>query len=158
MDAVRTVCACVLAASFFVPLAVAVVVDLRDRRIPNGCVWLIALGGLLQWGLCAVDPAAPFSWLAPGIERLLCCLGCLGVGVAAEMLWRRRHAGAHGMGMGDIKLLAAVALWIGSAVFVAVGAACLLALAVETPRGCRTFAFGPYIAVASVVCLVVAVL
>lgn len=100
-------------------------------------------------------PEAPLAGLPAAGERLACAAICVVGGVGGELLWRKRHGNRHGMGMGDIKLLGAVALWIGFLVWVALAAACMLALVCEAPRGRRAFAFGPYIAAASVVCLVV---
>lgn len=140
--------------AFCVPLAIAVMCDLRERRIPNGCTAVLALGGLLQMLGAALVPEAPLDCLPPTPERLVCALTCVGGGTAVEMLWRSRHENRHGMGFGDIKLLGAVALWIGLLVWVALALACVLAVLCEVPRGRRVFAFGPYIAVASVVCLV----
>lgn len=155
MAPIGTAFTCVLMGAFCVPLAIAVVCDLCERRIPNGCTAVIALGGLLQMLGVVLMPEAPLAGLPPAGERLGCAAICVVGGVGSELLWRKRHENRHGMGMGDIKLLGAVALWIGFLVWAALAAACMLALVCEAPRGHRAFAFGPYIAVASVVCLVV---
>ena len=89
------------------------------------------------------------------MERLFCAAAALAVGYGFELAWRRARGGAHGMGFGDIKLLAAVSLWLGPAILWVVFLSCLLALAVELPRGRRAFAFGPYIVAASAFCLLI---
>lgn len=154
MVVVGTVLNGVLAATFCVPLALIVSADLRERRIPNVWVLILGLGGLLQM---AALPTF-FDWLPPGPERLGCASLVLLGGFGLELLWRSLHHGSHGVGLGDIKLVAALALWLGWGAIPMVGLACVGALALELPRRHAVFAFGPYIAAASVVCLVVGAL
>lgn len=78
-------------------LAVATVTDLRSRRIPN---WLVlpfmAIGiGVSAW-------LHGWHGLAQSMEGLV--LGMLVFGVLAVM---------GGMGMGDVKLCAAIGAWVG---------------------------------------------
>lgn len=154
MVAAGTVLTGVLAATFCVPLSLIVAADLRERRIPNLWVLVLGLGGLLQMLVFT----SVFDWLPSGLERLGCAVLVLLGGLGLELIWRRLHQGAHGVGLGDIKLASALALWLGWGVIPMVGFACAGALALELPRKRTTFAFGPYIAAASVVCLVVGAL
>lgn len=142
--------------AFLLPCGYAVYVDLQERRIPNGCVALLALCGVAQLTLSWLMPSlAVLPWLPSPMERLFCAAAALAVGYGFELAWRRARGGAHGMGFGDIKLLAAVSLWLGPAILWVVFLSCLLALAVELPRGRRAFAFGPYIVAASAFCLLI---
>ena len=78
-------------------LAAAAWLDLRERRIPN---WLAGATALL--GLTGVAGIGPEALL----DHLLVALCVLGTGIVA---WRCRWLGG-----GDVKLLAALALWAGS--------------------------------------------
>lgn len=123
----------------------AALVDARTRRLPNPLVALVAACALAQMllaGPCGLGqpPALPS---AP--ERIAACALTLAALLGAGALWRRLRD-ERGMGMGDVKLLGAIALWLGAGVAWALALACLLALAANLPRGRRTFAFGPYLA------------
>jgi prepilin peptidase CpaA len=80
-------------------LTVAVVTDLRSRRIPNWLVFPYLLAGL---GFSF----APQSWHGIGFVQSLegMGLGLLLFGILAVM---------GGMGMGDVKLCAAIGAWVG---------------------------------------------
>ncbi len=146
------------ACSFIMPCAVAAYVDVKERRIPNGCVALLVCSGLLLM-LCNLSGAyGVLAWLPGPTERLASACAVFVGGLLLETVWRRTHAGTHGMGYGDIKFLTAVALWLGARVIWVVAIACLLALAVEVPRGRRIFAFGPYLVIASLGCLLLPLL
>ena len=82
-----------------VVLAVATFTDLRSRRIPNWLVFPFLLAGFLVSG-------ALHGWA--GIRHSLAgmALGALLFGVLCAL---------GGMGMGDVKLVAAIGAWIGSA-------------------------------------------
>lgn len=146
--------AALIYASFTLPCLIAVLFDIRSRRIPNACVVALASGALLQMLLDALGALPADLVLAPYGERLAWSAAVAAGGFGLEVAWRHLHGGAHGMGFGDIKLFSAMALWLGAGVLWAVLLACLLALAVELPRKSRAFAFGPYIVAASAVCLV----
>jgi len=80
-----------------IALAIATVSDIRSRRIPNWLVVPFLLGGL------AVS-AVTHGW--NGLGQSL--LGILVAGVLMGILYR-----VGGMGMGDVKLCAAIGAWIG---------------------------------------------
>jgi len=150
-----TLCDIACIASIAAVLVWAAAIDVRVRRIPNPAVALLLTGALVHAAFASCGFEVPLAWLPPAGERLLSSAMILVLGLLCEALWRASHSGAHGMGMGDVKLFAAAAAWLGLFVLWAVLAACLLALAVEVPRRRSTFAFGPYIALAFVACLLV---
>lgn len=78
-------------------LAVATFTDLRSRRIPNWLVLPFLLAGVIVSG-----------WLGgwPGIWQSVSGLG-LGALLFGILYWM------GGMGMGDVKLCAAIGAWIG---------------------------------------------
>ncbi len=101
-------------------LLASAVIDARSRTFPNAlfaglacsCAALSwAVGG---WARLACSCAA-LSWAVGGWARLAgCTAASLAMGAALtafELGWRRLHGGAPGMGMGDVKFLAAMALW-----------------------------------------------
>ena len=72
-------------------------VDYSERRVPNWLNGLLAAAGLITQGVF-------FGWAGVGIGAL----GML-VGFAVLILpWL-----AHGMGAGDVKLMAAIGCWLG---------------------------------------------
>ena len=92
-----------LAAVVGVLLLASAVIDARSRTFPN-----VLFAGLA----CS---CAAMSWAVGGWARLAgCAAASLAMGAALtvfELGWRRLHGGAPGMGMGDVKFLAALALW-----------------------------------------------
>jgi prepilin peptidase CpaA len=78
-------------------LAIATVTDLRSRRIPN---WLVL--PFMVAGICVS------GWLHgwPGIGHSLSGLA-VGAAVLGVLYW------LGGMGMGDLKLCAAIGAWVG---------------------------------------------
>lgn len=80
-------------------LAVSTVTDMRSRRIPNWLVFPFLVAGI-------VVACGPRSWHGIGIVQSLegLGLGALLFGVLAVM---------GGMGMGDVKLCAAIGAWVG---------------------------------------------
>lgn len=101
-------------------LVLATVIDARQRRFPR----------VLGRAIACVSAA--LSALVGGLARLAWC-ACAACAFAvaltgAEMMWRRRHAGRPGLGMGDVKFLAALSLWAPlDAVLSLAGALVLLA-------------------------------
>jgi prepilin peptidase CpaA len=78
-------------------LAVAVAADVAQRRIPNVVVAPIAMAGLaVQWGIGGASAAG------------LSALGALGVLLLLLLPWMSGKLGG-----GDVKLIAATAVWIG---------------------------------------------
>lgn len=84
-------------------LVAAAVVDARERRFSTvlgvglalACAALsLATGGLLRLMWCALVSALTSAVI-----------------VAFELWWRRWHKGRAGLGMGDVKFLAALSLW-----------------------------------------------
>jgi prepilin peptidase CpaA len=80
-----------------VVLTVATITDLRSRRIPN---WLV----LPFLGTGIVVSAVGHGWHGVGQSLMGLALGGLVFGLLCWM---------GGMGMGDVKLLAAIGAWIG---------------------------------------------
>jgi prepilin peptidase CpaA len=78
-------------------LAIATVVDIHSRRIPNWLVLPFLAAGVI------VNTA---SYGVKGLERSMGGIA-LAVAVTGVLCWLR------GMGMGDLKLCAAVGAWIG---------------------------------------------
>jgi prepilin signal peptidase PulO-like enzyme (type II secretory pathway) len=131
---------------FVLTLAVITVTDLRRRVIPNRVLALaVALGLPL---LAAADPDS-----LPG--RLAVALAAGGVFLAVAL------ARPGGFGMGDVKLIAAMGLFLGDAVLGAVLVALLcgslLGLALIVRHGAaaakRTIPFGPFLALGGMVAL-----
>jgi leader peptidase (prepilin peptidase)/N-methyltransferase len=118
-----------------------VVIDLRERRIPNWLNLAIAASGIVHgmWH----DP----SWRALGLmlfQAGLVTLLLIGTTVVLRMLSR----GAR-IGWGDLKFLAAAALWVGmdGAVIVLLLASIgqlLVALAMAPWRGLRLREMQPF--------------
>jgi prepilin peptidase CpaA len=80
-----------------VVLGIACFTDIRNRRIPNALVVPFALSGLV------------ISYLVQGVTGLGSSMGgiCLAALVCGVFCYLR------GMGMGDLKLCAAIGAWIG---------------------------------------------
>ncbi len=80
-------------------LAAAAIVDARQRRIPNGLVVPLALGGLAH------------AVFVGGVPAALASLVGVAVGIAALYFQFSRGW----MGAGDVKLLGAIGAWCGAA-------------------------------------------
>jgi prepilin peptidase CpaA len=78
-------------------LAIAVFTDMRSRRIPNWLVFPFLLSGMVVSSWC-------LGWHGLGQSMLGIGVGALLFGVIAFM---------GGMGMGDVKLCAAIGAWVG---------------------------------------------
>ena len=113
----------IVCAALALALAVAVE-DARSCRIRNSIclamaalglafqavrIWVPELSGVLAFHL-ADETSAPQAVLAAALLVLFC-------GAALELAWRRIH-GASGMGLGDIKYIAAWATLLGPGIFV----------------------------------------
>ena len=132
-------------------------VDVRERRIPNACTLGVAICAAVQMAVQALLlPSAPPPLGGVG-ERLAWAAGALLALLALELAWRRLR-GSPGLGMGDIKLIAALALWVGAGIVAVLAVSCLLASAVALVRRQHEFAFGPYLGLAGCACLVLSLL
>lgn len=146
---------------------VASIIDARARRIPNGISLAIALLGCLYQVVRLSPGFAPalftylqylpvlyhISFVLPSaVQCLLVAAVLLVVGVALELLVRK-ISGKAGMGLGDIKYIAAWSCWLGWFVLPAVGLACLLGAAYALWAHERTFALGPWLSFGFVVVL-----
>lgn len=82
-------------------LSAAAVVDARERRLPNALALALAAAA----AVCALGMGGPARLLihAGAAVALVALLACV------ELIWRRRR-GRAGQGMGDIKLVGALAL------------------------------------------------
>ena len=148
--------ACALAA--FGALGWGALVDARERRIPNAAVTAVALAALVQMTLALALPEVAVGaygsmGLADAPSRLGWGVGSLLALSLGEALWRRAR-GTHGMGAGDIKLIGALALWLGPFIVAALTLACAAGAVVALVRRQRTFAFGPYLALSGGVLMV----
>lgn len=148
-----------LAASIF-----ASVMDARSRIIPNGSCLAVACSGLALQALRAwaptVVPALPVeASLAPSLPVPASCVlagACVLVAGGACELLVRRALGRLGVGMGDVKFCAAWACWLGWLALPAICGACLAGAVFALARGRRTFAMGPWLALAfAVACVAV---
>ena len=138
------------ACAFLGVLLWAAVSDARTRRIPNASVAALALLGLVGNMTPLLGMSLPY---AQGLKS--CAVVALGVTaafLAFEVIWRAVSGRGAGLGMGDIKLIGAAALTLGAWVLPCVAVACVLAAVVETLRGNKAFAFGPYLCTTFAVC------
>ena len=117
-------------------LAAAAAIDLRRGIIPNALTAGAAAAGLALLALTdrAALPGHLAAAAAAGSFFLLAALG---------------HPGA--MGMGDVKLVAVLGLYLGAAVVVALLVALLTATAVGVAARRTTIPLGPFLALGGVV-------
>jgi len=131
---------------FVAMLAAITLTDLERRIIPNSILLAGAVAGLVL--VAATDPA---SLPERGIAALAAGGALLAIGLAYP----------GGMGMGDVKLVAVMGLYLGSSVAVAmlvgvlVGALVGVGVMVARGSGARKLAvpFGPFLALGGVVAL-----
>lgn len=142
--------AVLLSSAFLGVLLWAAVCDARTRRIPNASVAALALLGLADNAFVLLGMDLPY---AQGLKSCAAvALGVTAAFLAFEVIWRAVSGRGAGLGMGDIKLIGAAALTLGAWVLPCVAVACVLAAAVETLRGNKAFAFGPYLCMTFAVC------
>ncbi|HEX7760106.1 MAG TPA: prepilin peptidase [Caulobacteraceae bacterium] len=131
-----------LVAGLGLVLLAAGVFDLKTQRLPNRLTAAsAALAAALAW--THGGPSLVTGVIAAAVTVVL--LQGLRLGYAR---WR----GETGLGFGDVKLLAGLALWLGTATPWAVVAASTLGLAsmaVSPPKD-RKLAFGPFIAAGAI--------
>ena len=142
--------ATLLTCAFLGVLLWAAVSDARTRRIPNASVAALAL-------LVLAGNMTPLLGMdLPYVQGLKSCavvaLGVTAAFLAFEAIWRAVSGRGAGLGMGDIKLIGAAALTLGAWILPCVVVACVLASVVETLRGNKAFAFGPYLCTTFAVC------
>jgi leader peptidase (prepilin peptidase) / N-methyltransferase len=136
-----------------IPLSAIVWTDARRQVIPNALTLLVAIGGAAY--ALAYRPATLPTVLLAALVTYAVLLA-----VRAVYFGMRGH---HGLGMGDVKLLAAAALWVGPAgiswvVLAACASAAILILVLRL-FGARLdpsarMPFGPHIALGLAVVLV----
>lgn len=140
-------------AALALPLAWICARDIAERRIPDIANLAVALLGLLH--LAVLDPGRLTEW---PIDAAL--VGAL----LLALRWSyRRWRGVTGLGLGDVKFLAAATLWTGmtgiAMLLLFASTAALAALAVAALAGRRVgrstrIPFGPFL-VAGLVCALV---
>ena len=125
--------------------------DLREFRLPNLITLAMAVSGLLftfvgreQTGLTSVAVHA--------ISALVAYLGILGLAIASE-----KWLGRQGIGLGDGKLLAAIACWTGPlalppVLLIASGAGILLSVLLQSTALGRTLPPGGYVPFGPALC------
>lgn len=133
---------CELAA--VIALVRAAMVDVRERRLPNALTLAVAVLGIGQMTLVVMLRLPEPSGFSPAPERILSASVTLAVLFSFEQAWRRVR-GESGLGYGDVKLLGALALWVGPAVLIVLASSALIAACIGIARGVHSFAFGPYL-------------
>ena len=145
----------ILGASFYltpwsraVPLAAlgllllaSAIYDARTRKLPDRLTAGVAgLGAVL-----ALEQSIAALWL--GLIAAALAFGLL-EGLRRGFLWARRKPG---LGFGDVKLIAALAIWLGLTTpwAIALASALALGLALTRPSPDGRLAFGPWIAIAA---------
>jgi len=139
-------------------------IDFDTRRLPNPLVAVLAAGGVVfvlasQFSAYKFVPLTPVEGFAasPVIAALIGTLSAGGVSLAISAAYQGAR-GRAGLGMGDVKLLAALGPFLGVytiGVFVVgsfLGVVWGVVAARRTGEGVATkFAFGPCLAMAAVV-------
>lgn len=143
---------------FYLSLILAAI-DLDHRRLPNALVALLGAVGALGLFVALLGiPACPLVGDAVGVRAATgAALGVAlggGVPLAAALIYERLR-GRAGLGMGDVKLLAAYGLYLGPFVLMAllVGSLVGSVVGLMARRGARDAAipFGPFLALGAVV-------
>lgn len=123
MEAIGTFGSAACLAALVASLGISVVTDLKRRIVPNGCVVAASASGLAYALIKATIGAGGFGVVARAVTGGVTVLLVM---LAAAML-SVRASGTQGVGGGDVKLLAAVGVWLGPVGgLLAVGLACLL--------------------------------
>lgn len=151
------------AAIFFYLLLILSAIDLDTRRLPNPIVGLcvgIGFAGAVVYQLTGL-PITPLldsrGWLAsPVVAAVVGAVGSAGIALAIALTYagmRRRE----GFGMGDVKLLGAIGLFLGPlgvlVLFLAsvAGAIVGIIMARRSQEGlAKAYPFGPFLAAAAV--------
>jgi leader peptidase (prepilin peptidase) / N-methyltransferase len=138
--------AAVLNASLVLLLGVVTVSDLRTRLVPDGP---LAVCLALALGICPLTDPARLP------ERLAAGAGAAGFLLAAALIR------PDGMGLGDVKLVGVIGIYLGAAVIeamlVAVAAGSIVGLALLVRHGwaarSRTIPFAPCLALGALVAI-----
>ncbi len=122
----------------------AAVTDALTRRLPDGLT------------AAAAAACGALAWLRGGPAGLLEGVAAAALAVALMLILRRSFAAAGrdpGLGLGDVKLVAALCLWLGAAAPAMVGLAAVAALAFVAvrPPADNRIAFGPALAAAGLI-------
>lgn len=138
--------------ALFALLMAASVTDIRNRTIPNRLVLaVVAVWLLWRCASMAIGCAQPSDAVGDVLGALL-----FGGGLLAFVMVSERVSGRFMMGGGDVKLLAAVALFLGlHLALVALLAACVVSLAFAAARLARGIPFAPCIMCGTLVALLV---
>lgn len=138
--------------ALFALLMAASVTDIRSRTIPNRLVLAVAAVWLLwRCASMAIGCAQPSDAVGDVLGALL-----FGGGLLAFVMVSERVSGRFMMGGGDVKLLAAVSLFLGLRLaLVALLAACVVSLAFAAARLKHGIPFAPCIMCGALVALLV---
>lgn len=119
-------------------LLASALIDAKTRQLPDALTVLTAIvGAILAW------TRSPFDLVAGGLAAIV----AFGLLLAVRRVFRARR-GHDGLGFGDVKLIAALCLWLGPAAawaIVVAGVVGLAAMAIVRPHDGR-MPFGPAIA------------
>lgn len=155
-----------LCAGFFYTLLVLTFIDLDTFRLPNAIVGTLALAGTLAAVIAQLTgmPLTPLlhvaaeGWLSHPIVSALTG-AALGAGLSGGLAFAYGRArGRSGLGMGDVKLLGAIGIFLGPYVLLTLFAGSILGVIggiVDANRTGESTAahripFGPYLAAGSV--------
>lgn len=154
---------CITAAVFFYVLLLLAAIDLDTMRLPNRLVAVLAGIGLAgavisEFSQVKLAPLAPAT-LFGGSPLASAVLGAVLAVVLTGGMAGAYHAirGIQGFGMGDIKLLGAMGLFLGPYVLLALffgsilGAVAGIAATRSSGSVLTKFPFGPYLAAGGVV-------
>ena len=154
---------------FFYLLLILSFIDLDLRRLPNTLVailFAVGVAGVLVSQLTAFSalpllPGLPGVLGQPLVSAFIGALAAAGVMLAIALIYQRvRHV--QGLGMGDIKLLAVMGVYLGPYALLALFFATILGavwglIALRGDQGSRGSAlpFGPFLALGSVLTVMV---
>jgi leader peptidase (prepilin peptidase) / N-methyltransferase len=160
-----------VAVGLFYLLMILAFIDLDTMKLPNPLVGLLAAAGGIAIGVSVATgiPAAPLIGVAAtGLMASPVVAGVVGAvaGAGTSALIALGYGlvrKAQGFGMGDVKLLGAMGLFLGAysllALFIAalVGSVAAIAMAAKsaerTPLSQVRIPFGPFLALGGVVCV-----
>ncbi|MDI6693321.1 MAG: prepilin peptidase [Anaerosomatales bacterium] len=145
--------------ALFYLLLILTFIDLDHRRLPNPLVALLAAIGTAGVVASAFGlPGCPLTGAATGLAAIRdALLGLLlggGVPLLAALVYERIR-GRAGLGMGDVKLLAVLGLFLGPHVLIALFfgsiAGSIVGLAARGRGRDSAMPFGPYLAAGAVI-------